>query len=454
MPKRPEGFGAFTIMWVGQLLSALGTRMTNFALSIWVWQHTGSATAMALMMFCGFGSTVLFSPIAGSLVDRWNRKVSIIFSDAGSFVVTFVLLGLFLTDSTQLWHLYVVNAVTGALLAMEAPAYGAVITTMMDKGKFLRANAMMWSVKTLPVIFAPAMAAALLGFTGLNVILFVDGLTYLVAIIAVLLVTIPPTPKRDQEQKTSLWQDCAFGFRYIVERPPLLAMQVVLFSISLLAALAWALLVPLVLARTAGDETVLGAVQTIGAVGGVLGGVLLGAMKPPRRKMLVVLGAILVFSVVGRILYGVGDGLVAWAAAMFFVQLTIPFIDGLAQTIWQEKVDPAVQGRVFSARNFFENLSVPIGFAASGPLVDKVLEPAMRGDTALASMFGWLVGTGPGSGIGLLFVIVGVLGTFVGVAGLMNRNVREVETLVPDHEPAEKPEEKPVERVAQPALVD
>ncbi|WP_434446498.1 MFS transporter [Lentzea sp. E54] len=447
MPK-PSGFGAFTIMWVGQLLSAIGTRMTNFALSIWVWQHTGSATSMALMMFCGFGSTVLFSPLAGRFVDRWPRKLSILVSDAGSFVTTFALLGLFLTGSTELWHLYVVNAVTGALLAMEGPAYAATISVMMDKGRFLRANAMMWSVKTFPVIFAPAFAAALLGFTGLNLILFLDGLTYLVAIVAVLAVHIPPVPGQNRE-KSTFWQDCAFGFRYILDRPPLLGMQVVLFAISLLAALAWALLVPLVLARTGGDETTLGVVQTVGAVGGVLGGVLLGVMKPPRRKMLVVLGAILVFSIVGRILYGVGDGLIAWAAAMFFVQLTIPFIDGLAQTIWQEKVDPAVQGRVFSAKGFFENLSVPIGFAASGPLVDKVLEPAMRGDTALAGTFGWLVGTGPGSGIGLLFVIVGVLGAGVGVAGLLSRNVREAETLVPDHEPEPETAKKPVA-----ALVD
>lgn len=248
MPK-PSGFGAFTIMWVGQLLSALGTRMTNFALSIWVWQHTGSATSMALMMFCGFGSTVLFSPLAGRFVDRWPRKLSILVSDAGSFVTTFALLGLFLTGSTELWHLYVVNAVTGALLAMEGPAYAATISVMMDKGRFLRANAMMWSVKTFPVIFAPAFAAALLGFTGLNLILFLDGLTYLVAIVAVLAVHIPPVPGQNRE-KSTFWQDCAFGFRYILDRPPLLGMQVVLFAISLLAALAWALLVPLVLART------------------------------------------------------------------------------------------------------------------------------------------------------------------------------------------------------------
>ncbi|MGX7829149.1 MFS transporter [Actinokineospora sp. 24-640] len=453
MTKRPSGFGAFTIMWFGQILSALGTRMTNFVLGIWVWQQTGSATEMALMMFFGLGATVLFSPIAGSIVDRWDRRLTIVLSDVGSIVVTFGLLALFMAGDAQMWHLYLVNAVTGALLAIQVPAYSAAITVMMEKGQYTKANAMMWAVRTLPVIFAPALAAAFLSATDITVILLVDGLTYVVAVIAVYLVVLPPKVHSD-EPRTGMWRDSLYGFQYILRRPPLLALQGVLFGISLLAAVGWALLVPLVLARSGGDEGTLGLVQTLGAVGGVLGGVLLGVLKFPRRKMTVVLGAILGFSILGRILYGVGDGWVAWSAGLFFVQLFIPFIDGLAQTIWQEKVEPAVQGRVFAARLFIENLSIPIGMLAAGPLADHVFEPAMTEGGALAGTFGWLVGTGPGAGIGLMFVIVGVLGVAVGAAGWFAKSVREVETLVPDHdaEPAAEPASGPAKPA--PALVD
>ncbi len=448
MLKRPSGFGAFTIIWIGQLLSAIGTRMTNFALSIYVWQLTGTATELALMLFFGLGATILFSPLAGSLVDRWNRRLTIVLSDVGSVVVTVGLLALFLTDSVQIWQLYVVNALTGAFLAIQIPAYSATITIMMEKTRYTRANAMMWSVRALPVIFAPGFAAVLLGITGVKMILLLDALTFLVAIATIFTVQIPSTPKSSTpEEHTNLWRDSLYGFRYIIRRPPLMALQTILFAISLLAAVGWALLVAFVLARAGGDEVQLGIVQTVGAVGGVLGVFLLGVFRPPSRKITVVLGAILGFSILGRILYGVGDTVVIWSAGLFFVHLFIPFIDGLAQTVWQEKVEPAVQGRVFAARLFFENLAIPIGMLSAGPLADRVFEPAMREGGSLAGTFGWLVGTGPGAGIGLIFVIIGVLGVAVGLAGFASRNVRDVEVLIPDHDAL-----PPKPEAAKPAL--
>ncbi|MEU5695026.1 MFS transporter [Actinosynnema sp. NPDC020468] len=436
--KRPSGFGAFTVMWAGQLLSALGTRMTNFALSIWVWQQTGSATDLSLMMFFAFGATVLFSPIAGSLVDRWSRRLTIVLSDVGSAVATFALLAMFLTGDVQLWQLYVVNLATGAFLAFQAPAYSSAITVMMDKGRYTRANAMMWAVRTLPVIFAPAFAATLLGFTGVKLILLLDGLSFVIAIGAVFLVSIPAIPKADGP-RASLWSDSVYGFKYILARPGLVGLEIVLFTIGLFAAIGFAMLVPLVLARTGGSEASMGVVQSVGAFGGVLGGVLLGALKPPKKKITWVLTAILGFSILGRVVYGVGDSVVAWSAGLFFTHLFIPFIDGVGQTIWQEKVAPAVQGRVFAARQFLENLAIPIGLLVAGPVADTVFEPAMREGGPLADEFGWLVGTGPGAGMGLLCVLVGVLGIALAAWGFASRTIRDVEIDLPDHDATDGP---------------
>ncbi|MEO6089070.1 MAG: MFS transporter [Umezawaea sp.] len=432
MAQRPSGFGAFTVMWSGQLFSALGTRMTNFALSIFVWQQTGSATDLSFMMFFALGATVMFSPLAGSLVDRWDRRVTIVISDIGSAVATFALLFMMMSGSTHIWQLYIVNFLTGAFLAFQAPAYSSAITVMMKKSHYPRANAMMWAVRTLPVIFAPAFAATLLGYTGIHLILLLDGLSYVIAIIAVYLVKLPEMPK-PEEKRPSLLRDSLVGFRYIVQRPALIGLEAVLFAISLFAAIGYAMLVPLVLARSGNNEAALGVVQTVGAVGGVLGGVLLGVLKPPSRKMTWVLGAILGFSILGRLVYGIGDSVVWWAAGLFFTHIFIPFIDGLGQTIWQEKVEPAVQGRVFAARQFIENISIPIGLAIAGPVADSFFEPAMREGGSLSDTFGWLVGTGPGSGMGLLCVLVGVLGIGVGVIGFLSPTIRDVETLIPDY---------------------
>src|SRR6185503_9349308 len=178
----------------------------------------------------------------------------------------------------------------------------------------------------------------------------------------------------------------------------------------------------------------LGLVMTVGAIGGVIGAVLLATLRSPRDKMLRVLGAIVVFSVVGRILFGIADLLAALAVSVFFVHLCIPLIDGYTNTIWQEKIEPRMQGRVFAARQFFEDLTVPVGTVIAGPLVDHVLEPWMRPGSGGAQLFGPLVGTGQGAGIGLVFVAVGVLGVVVAAVGFLAPSVRRIEFHLPDHD--------------------
>jgi MFS family permease len=378
---------------------------------------------------------VVVSPIAGSLIDRWNRRLTIVLSDAGSAVATLLLLATFLTGSVSMWQLYLVNIATGAFLAFQLPAYSATITLMVEKGQYPRANAMMFVVRFFPAVLAPGLATTLLVVMDITVILMVDLLTFVVAIVTVFLVTIPSTPSREGSvEQTSLWRDSLFGFHYLWRRRPLLGLEAIMFAISLFAAIGFTLLIPLVLARSGNSEGALGVVWTVGAIGGVAGAVWLGVLRPTRHKMRRVLLAILAFSVIGRILFGVGDTVVAWAAALLVVHLCIPFIDGYAQTIFQEKVEPRVQGRVFAARQFVEELTVPIGALIAGPVVDYAFEPWMRPGAGGADAFGWLVGTGPGAGIGLMFVLVGVIGVFVAIAGYVFPGVRRVETALPDHD--------------------
>jgi amino acid adenylation domain-containing protein len=438
--RRPSGFAGFTTLWFGQVLSALGTRMTNFAVSIWVWQQTGSATDLAMLLLFAFGATVILSPIAGALVDRWDRRLTLALSDAGAAVATAVLLILFLTGSVEVWHIYVVNFVVGAFLAFQVPAYSSTITLMMSKGSYARANAMMFAVRSAPVIFAPGLAAAVLSITSIQVVLAADVVSCALGILAVLVVSMPRPSAPGVVELPSLWQDCLYGFRYMRQRPELARFEGMMFAICLFASIGFVLLIPMILAR-GGSELQLGIVQTIGAVGGVAGVVLLSALKPTPHKMLRMLIAMVVFSVVGRILYGVGETFVLWAVALLAVHFCIPFIDGYAQSIWQEKVEPAAQGRVFGARQFIEDLTVPLAAVIAGPAVDHVLEPWMKDGHGGATLFGWLVGTGSGAGMALVFVVIGVLGTVVAVVGFMMPSLRKIETILPDHDADEPPAE-------------
>lgn len=428
--RRPGGFAGFTTIWAGQLLSALGTRMTNFALSIWVWEATGQATQFVWLTSAAFVATVVVSPLAGVLIDRWPRRLTIVLSDAGSAVATLAMLVLFVTHSVSLWQLYVVNVATGAFLAFQVPAYTATISVMMERGRYARANAMMFTVRFMPLIFAPGLAAALLAGTDIRLILLIDTLSYLVAIGVTLLVVLPPIPAGDSTA-SGLWQDTLHGFRFLAARRPLSGLEAVLFAINLLASVGFVLLVPLILARTHNSSGQVGLVQAIAAVGGVTGAVLLGTLPPTPHKMRRVLWGILVFSLVGRALYGVGTEWIAWAVALFVVHLCIPIIDGYASAIFQEKVPPGEQGRVMTARQFIEDLSVPLAALVAGPLVDDVLTPWMQPGHGGAGLFGGLVGTGAGAGIGLIYVAIGVLGAAVAVAGFAVPDIRRVEVLLP-----------------------
>jgi len=430
--KRHSGFLGFSILWSGQLLSAVGTRMTNFALGIWVWDRTGSATDMAMLMFSAFAATIVFSPLAGSLIDRLHRRVTIMLSDIGSAVVTAALLVLYLTSSVNIGELYAVNVLTGMFLAFQLPAYQATIAQMIERGNYVRANGMMGLVISVPDVFAPLLAAAVLAATSIKTVLIIDAASYLIAIAVVFLVDIPPTPERVEEDKPGFLRDAVAGFSYIRKRPSLLSLLTIMFVVSFLAAFGWVLLAPLVLASTGNSSGRLGVVVAAGAIGGALGGIALTVLPQTKDKMLRMLIGMLVLALPGRILLGMAHSVPLWSVSLFIGWAAIPFIDGYNQSIWQEKVDPAMRGRVFAVGQMVENLAIPVALGLSGPLADDVFEPAMRPGGALRGLFSHLVGTGPGSGIAVMYVLSGALGALAAVFGFILPRVRRVESLLPD----------------------
>jgi DHA3 family macrolide efflux protein-like MFS transporter len=152
----------------------------------------------------------------------------------------------------------------------------------------------------------------------------------------------------------------------------------------------------------------------------------------PKRKMLALLGSVLVATLIGNTLIGAGRGLVMWAAGAFIMSSVIPIASGSSHSIWQTKVPAHLQGRVFSARIMIGQIGGAVALPLSGVLADRLFEPLMRGASPLARALAPVVGTGPGAGMGLMFVLFGLLGAAVTIAAYLYRPVREIETLLPD----------------------
>lgn len=432
--SRPTGMWAFTIVWIGQVVSLQGSAMTAFALTLWAWLITGEATALALVGFFSFVPTLLVSPFAGALIDRWNRKFVMMLSDLGAVLSTIVVLLLFSTGNLQIWHLYVTGAFAGAFGAFQFPAYSAAVTTMVSKEQYGRASGMLSTAQFASNIFAPVLAAILLGTIGIAGILTIDVFTFSVAIGSLLLVHVPQPVVTEEGRRSrgNLWKESFYGFRYILDRPSLLGLLLIFFGVNLVATFGFTLFSPMVLARTGNDQIALGIVQSAIGVGGVVGSVVLSIWGGPKRKIHGVLSG-LILAMLGILLIGFGRDLYVWASAAFLAMFFIPIIQGSSQAIWQAKVAPDVQGRVFASRAFIATVSRPAALLLVGPLADHVLEPAMMPGGGLASILDWLVGTGPGAGMSLMFIIAGALGMLVGLTGYAFRVIRNVEDIMPDH---------------------
>ncbi len=433
---RPTGMLGFSIVWFGQVISLLGSGMTAFALTIWAWEITGQATALALVGFFSFGPTVLLSPVAGALVDRWNRKLVMMLSDLAAGLMSVVVLLLYATGHLQIWHLYVTGAFAGAFQAFQFPAYSAAVTMMLPKEQYTRASGMLSLAESASNILAPIGAGILLGLIGITGVLAIDIVTFLFAIGALLAVHIPQpeTTAAGREGRGSLWKESFYGFRYILDRPSLLGLQLVFLAINLSATFGFTVLAPMVLARTGNDELVLGSVQSAMGVGGVVGGVLLSVWGGPTRRVHGVLLGMAASSLLGALVLGLGRGLSTWAVGAFFSLFFLPIINGSNQAIWQAKVAPDVQGRVFATRRLIAQISAPVAMLLAGPMADYLFEPVMASGGTLTSAFSGLVGVGPGAGMALMLVITGILGTLVGLGGYAIPAVRDAEDLLPDHD--------------------
>ena len=453
--KPISGMTAFIVVWIGQIVSILATQMSQFAITIWAYEKTGSATALGLMQVFFITPFLLISPIAGVLIDRYNRKLMMMLSDLGAGMATILLLVLQAAGTLDLWHLYLASAIMGVFNSFQWPAYSASISLMVPKEQLGRANGLMSLMEMGPGVLAPLLAGALLPFIGLTGILSIDVVTFVfaVAALAIVFVPQPPVTESGQQGRGSFLKEAVYGFRYIFARPSLLGLQLVFFFGNLFAGLAQTVTAPMILSRTGNSEIVFGTVQTVGAIGGILGGVLLSVWGGFKRRVHGVLFGHILIGLFSTTLMGLGQGILVWAAASFLGAFMIPTINGSNQAIWQAKVAPDVQGRVFSARRLIAWLTQPITPIIAGLLADYTLEPAMRASTGLSQTFGGLVGAGPGAGMALMMVFAGLAVSLTGLAGYLFRPVRDAEDILPDHNAGQKamPESAPTEADASQA---
>ena len=431
---QPKNMKTFLIIWLGQVISIIGSGMTGFALGVWIYEQTGQATPFALTVLFSSLPRIILSPIAGSLADRWNRRMIMILTDTGSALVTLVAVLLFSIGELQVWHIYLIAVMGSVFASFQEPAYTASITMLVPKKDLARASGMVQMVQAIEMIVAPLLAGVLFVSIGLQGIFFIDFLTYFFAIGALLIVRIPQPELQDDPgdlKKGTVWRDAVFGWNYLRDRSGLLGILLFFALVNFLLNTAAVLYIPMVLAI--GSAAVLGIVQTVSGVGMLGGSLVMSAWGGPKKKRINAVIVFILIASIGLIIAGLRANPVFIGAGMFILMFCVPLASGPSQAIFQMKVAPDVQGRVFAIRSMISRSATPLAFLIAGPLADLIFNPLLAENGALSStVIGDVFGVGSGRGIGLIFVLAGIGMLFATAAAYGNPRIRNVEEELPD----------------------
>jgi DHA3 family macrolide efflux protein-like MFS transporter len=418
------------VIWFGQVISMIGSGITAFAISVWVYQETGSVTLFAFNTFLQFLPGMVLSPLAGVLADRWSRRLIMILADSGAAASTLFVTLMFLSGNLALWQVYFATAANAIFNTFQGPAYAAAVSILVPKGHFTRASAMLQLGGQFSGLIAPTLAGFLLVGIGLPGIMLIDFTTFLFAISTLSLLRFPELSKPGDEQtQYSLLGKALQGWHYIAKRAGLRGLLTLsginLFLIAVNATLS----IPIILTLTSVE--VVGVMALIFGSAGLLGSTVVTVWGGPKRHIYGVFGAHLMVGV-GLILFGLRPNLILMTLAGFGIASILPLRDSTTEAIWRSKVPLNLQGRVFALLQVVSSTSFGLAYLLTGPLADTVFEPLMAVEGPLAKSVGQMVGTGAGRGMALCVVLAGILTLVVTAVAFLNRRVRLIEDELPD----------------------
>ncbi|MGD1936993.1 MAG: MFS transporter [Cyanophyceae cyanobacterium] len=430
----------FTLIWLGQLVSSIGSYMGGFALTLWAWDLTGTATALALVGFFQLLPSIFVSLFAGIIVDRADRKSLIMLGDGVAAMSTLFILVLYLSGNLAIWHLYLAASVRGGFGQIQTLAYSTSIASLISTENYTRASSMVAAVHYGSSIVAPALAGALYPVIGLGGILPIDLATFGVAIATLSWIKIPQIkhektvnkPISHSKKSENLWDELTFGIRYIWRRDGLRCLLLVTASFWFAHDLGGAVYSAMILARSGNNSQILGAISSAAGIGGVTGAIAITLWRGPKRR---VLGMLVGYVGAGlsKIVFGLGRSPLAWIPSQFCSSLNFPLLGSCTNALWMEKVPSEHQGKVFAARSLGLEIVSALSALLAGPLGDRFFEPAMGSPVGLARWFVPVFGSGSGAGLAMLYVLCAIAMALVGLAGFCLPALQSLERTAEEH---------------------
>lgn len=395
----------FIAIWIGEFISSIGTGMTSFALSVYVYQVYGSASAVSLVTLLAYLPTILLNPIGGVLADRYDRKIMMICGDLFSaFGLVFILLQMQFGD-LKLWMICVGVTISSVFASLLNPAYKAVITDLLTEDEYAKASGLVQIASSAQYLISPFVAGILLGFSDIRLILLIDICTIFVTVTTIFIVNKHIKKKSVEKGEFHPLKELGEGWKCVTQnrgvRTLIILMAFVCFNVGFLQTM----MSPMILSFA--SSKVLGYLESISAVGMLVGSVIIGIFSI-KKKYRFVMFVFLILNGISMAAMGTTTNItfIILSGIAFFI--TMPFVNVCADTLVRMNIPNELQGRAWGVIGILSQLGYVLSYGISGVLADYIFCPLLEKGGLLANSLGNIIGTGEGRGIGLMLIICGI----------------------------------------------
>lgn len=400
----------FWVLWSTQSISQLGSSITAFALTLWLYEKTGSSLSTAALTICSYTPYVIMSIFAGALTDRFDKKKTMLSCDVFAAICTIIVFVLFRTNCLTVWHLYILNGVSGLMNTVQQPASEVAMTLVIPEKYYQKTSGLRSLSRSLISILNPLIATSLYALAGLNAVIAVDMGSFAVAFAALLFfIKIPESGSAKEENILYLAKG---GLVFLKENPLLMALILFMSGVNFVASAFDAALPGYVLPNPKGGSSVLGIVTSCAGIAMILGSLLVSILPKPKDRVRIIYLTMLFSLSTENFLLAFSREPVLWCIGQVIGWILVPIMSANMDVILRTSIPVELQGRVYACRNTFQFFTIPIGLFIGGFMVDNVCEPFMRiyGDVSILKA---CFGTGKGSGAALMMFVLGVSGSLI-----------------------------------------
>ena len=398
----------FYILWSTQSLSQLGSAITAFALTLWLYEETGSALSTAALRICTYAPYVVMSIFAGAITDKFDKKRTMLVCDLLAALSTITVFILYKADMLNVWHLYLINAISGLMNTVQQPASEVAYTMIIPKEYYQKTSGLQSLSRSLVTIGNPLIASALYGFAGLDAAIAIDLFTFAVAFAALALFIRIPEIISKGEKEGSILKLAKEGLVYLKKNPMILYVILFMSGVNFVASAFDAVLPAFIIPHPAGGNQILGIVSSCSGVAMIIGSLIVTKMPKPKDRVRIIYLSMLFSLATENFLLAFSKTPVLWCIGQLLGWVFVPVMAANQNVIMRNNIPARLQGRVYACRNTLQFFTIPIGLFFGGIMVDDVCEPFMSKHGNVLELF---FGSGKGSGAALMLFILGVIGT-------------------------------------------